>query len=564
VAAEAGPSESLLSVTRRIREYFASAALLPPDHAPDPPVPADEEVWGPPPDPYSDPPDGKDAWLADLPGDLLDEYLEATAGPSVAEALPAGRRLGASVNGPGFASGGPADQLEPGAVLAGLTAGAWRDGLGQLSDDELIGVMRAWRRLASWAAAGELAALAELEHRRTSQVAAGGDPHLLEHLEEEIAAPLTLTARAAGRLLGFATGLNRLPATRAALAAGLIDTAKAYTLVDEVTGLDDAHAGKVEATVIAKAPQQTTGQLRRAAHRAVLAADPGAAKRRYDQARLDARVELWQEPAGTAALAGRDLHAADAIAADRRIDGLARRLKHTGAEETLPQLRARVFTALLLGQPIGVSSGAGKQDSGEDREERSGSAAAPLRGRVNLTMPLATWLGASEAPGEVAGYGPLPAADARALAKQLSTSRWCLTLLDRGGGAIAHGCSTAPAKGPVQPTTRPPGTAASQISSRAGATSARAGSVVGDTGPPPGWELTIKLASLAAGECDHRHESAGYVPSARLRHLVRIRQRTCTAPGCRRSADPCDLDHTVPYANGGRTCECNLAPTCNI
>jgi hypothetical protein len=24
----------------------------------------------------------------------------------------------------------------------------------------------------------------------------------------------------------------------------------------------------------------------------------------------------------------------------------------------------------------------------------------------------------------------------------------------------------------------------------------------------------------------------------------------------------CDEDHTVPYGEGGRTCECNLAPLC--
>lgn len=84
-----GPCESLLSVTHRIREYLTSAALLPQDDAPDPPVPADEAVWGPPPDPYSGPPDGKDAWLADVPCDLLDEYLQATRAPLPAAELSA-------------------------------------------------------------------------------------------------------------------------------------------------------------------------------------------------------------------------------------------------------------------------------------------------------------------------------------------------------------------------------------------------------------------------------------------------------------------------------------------
>jgi hypothetical protein len=52
------------------------------------------------------------------------------------------------------------------------------------------------------------------------------------------------------------------------------------------------------------------------------------------------------------------------------------------------------------------------------------------------------------------------------------------------------------------------------------------------------------------------------VPPRSLRHLIEVRHRTCGFPGCRRPAAGCDLDHTVPYDQGGRTCECNLAPLC--
>jgi HNH endonuclease len=44
--------------------------------------------------------------------------------------------------------------------------------------------------------------------------------------------------------------------------------------------------------------------------------------------------------------------------------------------------------------------------------------------------------------------------------------------------------------------------------------------------------------------------------------VIGVRQRTCSFPGCRRPAARCDQDHTVPYDQGGRTCECNLAPLC--
>jgi HNH endonuclease len=38
--------------------------------------------------------------------------------------------------------------------------------------------------------------------------------------------------------------------------------------------------------------------------------------------------------------------------------------------------------------------------------------------------------------------------------------------------------------------------------------------------------------------------------------------RPGSTPYCRRPATRCDLDHTIPYDQGGRTCECNLAPLC--
>jgi len=47
-----------------------------------------------------------------------------------------------------------------------------------------------------------------------------------------------------------------------------------------------------------------------------------------------------------------------------------------------------------------------------------------------------------------------------------------------------------------------------------------------------------------------------------MEHLIQVRQRTCSAPGCRRAAVRCDLDHTIPYDQGGPTCPCNLAPLC--
>ena len=136
-------------------------------------VPSEAELSGLAPDPLAGPPEGALGWLADLPGPLLDEYVRATTEPAGPEPIKAGRWSRTAGDGGGFAAGGMADHLPPGPVLAGLTADRHAAGLGRLTDDELIGVLRAARRLASWSASLELAAVGDLMRRRIDQEAAG-------------------------------------------------------------------------------------------------------------------------------------------------------------------------------------------------------------------------------------------------------------------------------------------------------------------------------------------------------------------------------------------------------
>jgi hypothetical protein len=507
-------------------------------------LPADEELWGLVPETDSDL-SGEDAWLSAAKMDALG-----------AEPRERGE-------GTGFGADGLADRLAPGMVLAGFAEDLWRDGLDRATDDELIGVLRAWRRLSSWAAAGELAAVTELCRRREAEVAAGADPHLAEHVGDELAAALTLTTRAAGNLQDFAAGLARLPLTQAALTLGDIDRVKALVIADETACLNDAHAAAVESAVIDRAPHQTTGQLRAATRHAALSVDPRAAAKRREQASNDARVEVWNERSGTAALAGRDLPPADVLAADKRIDALARQLRTAGAEGTLDQLRALVYTTLLLGHPVesllpasagptgaaAESAGVSGEPAGAAKDEPAGPPLPELNGilagSLNLTMPLTTWFGMDEEPGEVAGgYGPLPARDARTLADLLMRQpkpRWCLTIIGPDGRPIAHGCGSS---------RRHPGT------------SQPAGDLPESDLSGAGRALTITVRPLADCECAHERESPGYRPPPGLRHLISVRQRTCGFPGCRHPATRCDQDHTIPYERGGRTCECNMAALC--
>ena len=523
------------------------------------------------------------------------------AGRGSREALKAGTRAGTGGDGGWFAAGGVADELLPGPRLAGFMADAGAIGLGRLTDDELIGVMRAARRLASWSAAMELAAAGDLWRRRSIEEQAGSTG-AARHADDEIAAALTLTRRAADQVLSLAVALRRLPLTSRALTAGDIDMPRAMVIADEVTGLDNEHAAAVEQAVIGAATGQTTGQLRAATRRAVLSTDPQAARKRKERALQDARVERWDEHAGTAALAGRDLPPASVLAADQNLSALARQLKRAGAPGTLDQLRAQVYLALLTGTSVGSLVPAGHGTAGNSTSPGTqgtsaspGTADAPgaffATGTVNLTMPLASWLGLSDAPGNVAGFGPLDADDSRAIADALSArtgTRWCLTLTDAHGHPVAHGCARAgppPSQRRIKWPAGPPG--AQETGSRSRPAGRPDGSPAGSphdsprdgpagsprdgpsTGVPsepgtrmPGTTWTFRLTPLADGSCDHARETAAYRPSPGLRHLVEIRHATCTYPGCRQPATRCDADHTVAYHRGGRTCLCNLAPLC--
>jgi Domain of unknown function (DUF222) len=539
--------------------------------------PADAELCGSGPDPNAGPPDCGDAWLADLTPDELEAlYTNPPDALSGRTEAPVGA---------GFAAGGWLDQLIPGPVLSSFSQDTVDAGLGALEDDELVGLLRAARRLASWQAAVELRAVGELDVRRKRESGRPGWSRIGEHVSGELAAALTLTGRSADSLLCLARDLARLPMVLQALAEGRIDLARAQTFASELAALCDL------------AGSMTTGQLRYALRRLVLAVNPDAARRRAAKARADARVEAWSEGSGNAALAGRELPSADAIAADRRIAAIARALKVAGASGTMDQLRATVFLALLTGRDpksvrvVGARpgrddeepeaeaeaeakpqpappAGPGSESPGEGNSTREGNSrregGAPrdsgtpdgrdwwngprLGGSVNLTMPLTAWLGASDAPGDVAGLGPIDADTCRDLAERIrrgASGRWCVTLTGRDSRAVAHACGGS---GPGPPPVR-----------RTGADDPR--------GPdPPGgqqaWLGGLTFTRIECGVCGHEHQVKGYRPGRVLRNIVKVRHRTCAFPGCRRPAVACDDDNTIPYDQGGMTCACNLAPLC--
>jgi hypothetical protein len=501
--------------------------------------PTDAELFGMWPDPFAGPPDDADAWLGDLSDAELGVVVKGWAAEHPAD-------LGQA----GFESGGPLDLLPPDPVLAFSAAGAYDGGLGGLSDDQLMGLLGAARRLSSWQAAVELDVVAELDRRR----GASGSSRAGEQVSADLALALTLTGRSADALLCLARDLGRLPAARAGLFRGQIDRAKAVVFAAELAAVSDTVAAAIAMALIRAAAGMTTGQLRAELRALVMALEPDAARRQAERGKAEARVETWQEGSGNWGVAGRELPAADAISADKRLTAIARALKEAGAQGNLDQLRAAVFVALLTGRnpetllPAGPGSTQLPRPTPAEPTHGGGCSGelAGLIGSINLTMPLATWLGTTSRPGEVAGLGPVDAQTCRDLADRLAAgpgATWCLTLTDASGRVAAHGCA---GNGPGQSPGRPRSPGADH----------------GPHGPPElaAWLSCLKVQWLERGECGHQRQGNSYRPGRLLRHLVQIRQRTCAHPGCRRPAEDCDLDHTIPYQDGGLTCECNLAP----
>ena len=399
--------------------------------------------------------------------------------------------------GAGFAAGDVLDVALPGPPLAGAadTAAGPDRAYAGVSDDELIGVLTAWQRTESWAAAGRLSAAAELARRRPAtskdHATRGGAPApWSKFCADEVAAALSVSRWAAEKATAVAHDLaTRLPLTRQALHEGVIDAYKSQVIAEATRCLDDAAATQAEAAVVPHAVTgKTPGQIRAAIARAVLKADPNAARQRREQAQKDARVELWREDAGTAAIVSFGLPPDEALAADQQITSRAMDLKAAGVPGSMDALRVRAYLDALLGQDTiaryktaNGSDSSGSDDNGPAQDgpaqdgrardhaalgqssgnEQAAASAAPIRpaARINLTIPLATLLGLADHPGEAIGFGPIDAALARDLAAQAAghpATKWCVTVTDPEGHPLAHGCAKPGRRKPERPRTRPP------------------------------------------------------------------------------------------------------------
>lgn len=323
----------------------------------------------------------------------------------------------------------------------------------------------------------ELTALeARVQARRERFLAALHDPRdVKEWAREEVACELRWSPEYAKARLLQATHLSeKLPRLLALHEAGGIGAAQVRLAAELTCHLDAALAAKVEQQVLDRAAGQTVAQFRASLRRAIARADARGADQRHTEATTQRRVECVPQPEAMAGIWSTHT-AADAEAMFARLGELAKRIDD---DRTMDQKRADTLRDLVLGRtPAGT----------------------PARGiRVQVLLRHDSAAGSSDAPGELAGYGPIPASQCRDLLADPTTCIDQVTV-DRAGRVIAP-----------------------------------------------------------AGIDDHPDRR---FPSTAQARWVTSEHPTCRFPACTRRATGCEYDHIEAY-NGHNTIISNLEPLC--
>jgi Domain of unknown function (DUF222) len=166
------------------------------------------------------------------------------------------------------------------------------------------------------------------------------------------------------------------------------------------------------------------------------------------------------------------------------------------------------------------------------------------------------------ARGSPPGYGPL-AGPGTAGRVTLTITQDTITALRKGGAGLT--AASGPPAGAGPPGTGPPGSAGPPATGRSGNTGS-ADRIIAAALRTADRALQRALvqaeADAAAGGCAHTSASDAYRPPPRLREYVIARDLTCGNPVCRQPAWRADLDHTIPWEEGGPTCSCNLGGEC--
>lgn len=335
----------------------------------------------------------------------------------------------------------------------GLTAGDVAGLAGRLQDVDhslapdvdLLARAVGWEQVVAMAQAAQAAILAELS-ARTGVGAA--------RVVDELQAARSCTQFQAQRAVLRALDLAAHPGVAGAMRSGDLDVRKADAVLDNLPrGEDPRRWDGVVDVLLDEATWLSAPALKRRTAALVIAAEPAEASARCARARADRSVSL-QHLGDSMALLTAYLPAPDAVAAFTVVDAAAGTRREAGDARNIDQRRADAFsgifagileTGVLPGLGVGASpASAGAVGASDTAGAVAGAATAggePLprkqrrRPEIQVTVAATTLLGLDELPGELAGYGPIPADMARAIAQD---GTWRRILTDPSTGVLVE------------------------------------------------------------------------------------------------------------------------------
>lgn len=283
----------------------------------------------------------------------------------------------------------------------------------------LVEAIAAWERVIAWAGAQQaqlITAFTTCEGTRTP----------LRFLIDHLASRLAVSRRAAEIKVDLADTLDLLPPVAELMTTGAIDATKARAIGDETTLIPQQHRDAVLDRVLPDAPSLTTPQIRQRIRQAAALTDPAHQERRLK--RETERRAVTMTPAGPAmAWLTAYLPADAAMTCLTALDALA-----ANSDPTDPRgIDARRADALTDVLRHVLDTGVGPYGTLPTQQRR--------RPHIQVTVTAGTLLGLDDTPAELAGYGPIPATMARAIA---ADGTWRRLLLDDHGVVCCRGHHT--------------------------------------------------------------------------------------------------------------------------
>ena len=442
----------------------------------------------------------------------------------------------------------------------------------QLSPADRIDFLKCWQRQSAWVTLQEQNAMLYVSGTHYQERA--GEFDVDQEGREEVSTALRLSPATSQEKIDVARTLFiNLPQTVSALNAGEIPPQTATVIAKETAsairaGLSQEAIQQIEEIALAHAEFHTPGQVARKLRTTFANLAPDLFQKEFEAQREARNVRFYKEPNGVgtilATLRIEDAQLvdqiindyADKILAERRED-MQKIVRFTRGHNCVKNCQSKYFANRGRIMPIGNSAiskeesdsnfganypicshacsdicregcrelnaedqfaltaleRANSIDSNSEREARRAEAfllamkAADTalrnsgivirkhnrRPTINVTVDLPTAMGLAENPGQLAGYGPIPAKIAREIA---ADGRWKRFVTDPISGALL----------------------------------------------------------------DYGRET--YEPPQDLQDFLIARDRTCRFPGCRQPAHLADLDHAIPWEEGGRTSADNLGALC--